>query len=814
MKVKLYFFLIFFYFSAIFLLPDVNIDEQKVTTKNYKYTNKHSEGITEYIKDTDFGLNEIALLKSTYPDLEGSGINIVQKEHRPEPTDDDISSSIYQSFLESASTTLHATQVATIMVGRGITSPMNIGVVPNARLYSVSFDKTGPESDKFYLQNKVSVINNSFGIAIEPFYGKDAVEYDAIVQRIPSLFFIFSAGNSGYSNSINGKYANLKGISNLTGNYKMAKNILTVGAINQYQQITDVSSVGPAYDGRVKPEVVVFSNNGTSQAAALASGIVAMAQQFFQKLYKKMPSVALLKALLINSANDVGTLGIDHKTGFGSLNAAAVIQDIEKKTFWESSVTTDEQKSIFIDIPENIEQIKISLTWSDLPANSNAPKALVNNLDLSFTTENPISTTWKPWVLSHFPHQDSLLKKPVRTQDNLNNIEQITLDKPKAGKYKIVVHGNRIVSQSQNFAVAYRLLPSKHFSWVFPVRESKIVGNQPNIIRWKSTLTDTKGKLEYSLNQGKTWINLQSDINLNTGFYSWETPNIFSEVKLRLSTSNEQFISDSFIISPVIQANSLFFCADSTQLYWNEPQFDLNGVKYNVYQLDKKVNSWKKRISLTKPYTVLINTQQNDSFSVEPVLPSGKTGIRTDIINTKNTGVSCFYSDFSSVVDDEKGKLFLKLTTTLGIKNLSFQKISDAGLKNISTITINPNTQDYTVFDTQLQEGINQYQVQLNFINGKTIYSAVSVLYYSETNSFWLFPNPLQIHEQLIIQSNSPEISSFTLLNVFGSIVLEQAIYYGRNQLNISSLSVGNYYYSIYNPESLKIKKGKITIIQ
>ncbi|MEA5461092.1 S8 family peptidase [Arcicella sp. LKC2W] len=798
---------------ATFLLPNINIDEQKVTTNYDRKIKNHSEGVTENIKDTDFGLNEITLLKSTYPDLDGSAINITQKEHRPELSDNDISSSIYRSFLESTTTTFHATQVATIMVGRGISSPMNTGVVPNARLFSVSFDKTSPEIDKFYLQNKVSVVNNSFGTEIEPFYGKNAADYDAIVQRISSLFFIFSAGNSGFSNSVNGKYANLKGISNLTGNYKMAKNILTVGAINQYQQITDISSVGPAYDGRIKPEVVAFSNGGTSQAAALASGIVAMAQQFFQKMYKEMPSVALLKALLINSSDDVGAIGIDHKTGFGSINASAIIQDIEKKTFWESSLSTNEQKSIFINIPENIEQIKITLTWSDLPANSNAPKALVNDLDLSLTTENPIFTIWQPWVLSHFPHQDSLLKKPIRAHDNLNNIEQITLDKPKAGKYKILVFGNKILSPSQNFAVAYRLQLSKQFSWIFPVRDSKIINNQPKIIRWKSTLTDVRAKLDYSLNDGKTWINLKSDINLKTGFYSWETPNIFSEVKLRLSTSNQQFISDSFIISPIIQANSLFFCADSTQLFWNEPQFGLDGVKYNVYQLDKMNNSWKRKITLTKLNTVLHNTSQNDSFSIEPILPSGKTGIRSDIINTKNSGVSCFYNDFSSVLEDEKGKLLLKLTTTLGIKNLNFLKVTDSGLKNLSTVTVNPNIQDYTFFDMQLQEGVNKYQVQLNFKNGKTIYSDISVLFYSDTNSFWLFPNPLQLNEHLIVQSNSPEVSSFTLFNVVGSTVLEQPIYYGRNQLNISSLSAGNYYFRIYNPESLKIKKGKITVI-
>ena len=251
---------------------------------NIEYSEKTKiilEGINGNIESTDFSLNSIALLKDKYPDLDGNGINIAQKEHRPDPDDIDIKSNILTSFLESDKTSIHATQVASIMVSKGLSSPLNEGIAPKSKLFSVNFNNLNPESDEFYIKNNISIINNSFGTEIEPYYGQNAVEYDAICLRNPHLLYVFSSGNIGTQKSLTGKYSNIFGVANMTGNYKMSKNVLTVGGIDQYGELTPESSRGPAYDGRIKPELVAFSINGTSEAAALVSGAVALFQQTF-----------------------------------------------------------------------------------------------------------------------------------------------------------------------------------------------------------------------------------------------------------------------------------------------------------------------------------------------------------------------------------------------------------------------------------------------------------------------------------------------------------------------------------------------------
>ena len=60
----------------------------------------------------------------------------------------------------------------------------------------------------------------------------------------------------------------------------MAKNILTVGATDSFSIVAALSSKGPAHDGRVKPELVAFGEDGSSGAAALVSGTSLLLQQF------------------------------------------------------------------------------------------------------------------------------------------------------------------------------------------------------------------------------------------------------------------------------------------------------------------------------------------------------------------------------------------------------------------------------------------------------------------------------------------------------------------------------------------------------
>ena len=99
------------------------------------------------------------------------------------------------------------------------------------------------------------------------------------------------------------------------------------------------SSRGPAYDGRIKPELVAFAEDGSSGAAAIVSGISLVLQQAYKELNGNFPSAALVRAILLNSADDVGPKGIDFVSGFGAVNAYKALLDVTNAHFFSGSIS-------------------------------------------------------------------------------------------------------------------------------------------------------------------------------------------------------------------------------------------------------------------------------------------------------------------------------------------------------------------------------------------------------------------------------------------------------------------------------------------
>ena len=171
---------------------------------------------------------------------------------------------------------------------------------------------------------------------------------------------------------------------------------------------------------------------------------------------------------------------------------------------FNGSITNGNTDVFNLTVPANIKQLKITLVWNDPPAAANAAKALKNDLDLELSLPST-GQLWQPWVLNHFPNVDSLQLLPVRKRDSLNNVEQITIDDPVAGNYKINVKGFNITTSSQPYSIAYQFDTLDKFTWNYPTGSDNIFNERTNILRWESTYSNTTGQLEYSMNNGNTW---------------------------------------------------------------------------------------------------------------------------------------------------------------------------------------------------------------------------------------------------------------------------------------------------------------------
>ena len=294
------------------------------------------------VNDYDNSVNDIGLFFSKYPSVTGNGLTASVKENLFDTTDIDFKGRYVPSSINSPVETSHATTMATLIAGGGNSFQTARGVAPGSLLSSSDFANLLPDADSYFNHYNISVQNNSYGVGIEDFYGSDAAAYDQSSVDNPSLVYVFSAGNSGNLTSTGGAYKNINGFANLTGSFKQAKNIITVGSVDSFYNIPLLSSKGPAYDGRIKPELVAYGNDGSSGAAAITSGTVLAVQDAYRSVHHdSLPPNDLVKAVLINSADDVFNPGPDFYSGYGNVNVSNAVTDALSNRYFSGSVVAE-----------------------------------------------------------------------------------------------------------------------------------------------------------------------------------------------------------------------------------------------------------------------------------------------------------------------------------------------------------------------------------------------------------------------------------------------------------------------------------------
>lgn len=266
------------------------------------------------------------------------------------------------------------------------------------------------------------VSNNSWGSGDNGnAYDSFAAQYDGFVQdasilgAIEPVCLVFSAGNAA---------------GNGLTRPKMAKNIIAVGNSeslrpelstsanngNNIDDLNELSSRGPAADGRIKPDVVapgtvvtgaragsgsMFTGNidahvsyasGTSHAAPQVAGAAALFTQYWKNQNGGVnPSPALVKAAIINTAQDMNGANSGAATpnggeGWGRVNLKNMFNTGVRMKYIDQSVKfsgAGESNSFAGSVEKSDKPFRVSLVWTDPPGV--ADPSLVNNLDLTVT---------------------------------------------------------------------------------------------------------------------------------------------------------------------------------------------------------------------------------------------------------------------------------------------------------------------------------------------------------------------------------------------------------------------------------------------
>lgn len=386
----------------------------------------------------------------------------------------------------------HANNVGgTIIGGDGFEGGLARGIAFEGELDSYNWGNDMAEISAA-VANGLLVSNHSYGPDPDfvddddyGWYSGKARDVDFIMHNAPYYQFVCATGNaSGIGvNEVDEGYNLLLGI-------PLAKNGIAVAAVKQVDEYTgpwdvilaDFSSWGGGQDGRIKPDIsakgyltysaesvldngssTYGSRSGTSMAAPAVTGALMLLQQYYEEQKTSFMKSSSLRALMINTAQEAGpTPGPDYKFGWGLMNTAAAAKLIEQtpQTAHIIEEVLLNNQTYEMSILANEEQrLVLTLAWTD-PEGSIIPftNSLINDLDIRVYTEQ--GEVFYPWRLD----ANNPAAAAMKADNIVDNIEQITIEDPLSGEYRIVVsHKGSLQNGEQAFSLVVSGIEERHF---------------------------------------------------------------------------------------------------------------------------------------------------------------------------------------------------------------------------------------------------------------------------------------------------------------------------------------------------------------
>jgi hypothetical protein len=549
----------------------------------------------------------------------------------------------------------HGTHTSGTIAGGGILNPMYTGMAPQARLVVNDFSNILVNSPTYVADYNMPLTNNSYyngtgGCPGEGEYNELSYYVDAQLLVFPKLLHVFAAGNDGTLSCS----PFLAPFGTIKSGFQSAKNVLSVGDLNNVvYTISPASSCGPLLDGRIKPDIVAggvyitstgsynsyLVMSGTSQSSPTVAGILALITERYKQLHGGMnPDGALLKALLLNNAVDLGNPGPDFTYGFGMVSARPTVEALEQNQYFTGSISNGGIQSFPLPaVPAGISQLKVLLYWPDAPALTSTSATLVNDLDLTVT--EPGGLVHFPMVLD--PSPANVNNNAVEGVDHLNNVEQVLINNPQAGNYNLQIKGFRIPYSPQNFYVTYEMLPAG-VTVEYPFGSETWVPGQQETIRWSASGGEPNTfTLEYSTDGGGTWTTIVNAIPDTARSYTWTVPSVVTTQALIRITRNVAGYSDisdypfTILGQPLLTVTNT--CPGYARLNWNSVA---GADAYDVMKLSGDTMQVIAHITDTSWLATPLRQDSSYWFSVRAV-HGGIYGRRAVAVNTIPNSGAC-----------------------------------------------------------------------------------------------------------------------------------------------------------------------------
>ncbi len=403
----------------------------------------------------------------------GVGVRAEVMDNGLRPTHNDFQSGLAPLIHNSPNTdepANHGTSTYGIMFGRGTSNAAARGMLPNAQGIFADFSFLGNRYTHTARLNQsphyAVLQSNSWGSGLTVNYNSVSAELDDILF-LNDILILHSQSNDGSRNSRPEAWS---------------KNVVSVGGIVHSNTASfaddrwfNGASIGPAADGRIKPDLAHFFDSvhtthnsgnssytsnfgGTSAATPITAGHFGIFYEMWHNgmfrnvtgatVFESRPKPTTAKAMMINSAIqwDMTIPGTDitrEKQGFGRANVENLYSLRNKMLVVneQSAITNLETQNRYVTVPNGSQDpLKATLVFSDPKGVVSATQARINDLTLRVTSPSGVVY----WGNNGLGNGGGMWSTPGGSANSIDTAENVFIEAPEPGIWTVSVIASEI----------------------------------------------------------------------------------------------------------------------------------------------------------------------------------------------------------------------------------------------------------------------------------------------------------------------------------------------------------------------------------